>query len=138
MNKYERALQWLNRAKSNLSIARYSKRETQVFYEDLCFETEQAVEKALKALYILLEIKFPITHNIQYPVELIENTGFKFPSELIDVKELTNYSVETRYTGEYESVTEDEYNRAIKLSTKLVDFIDSRITNINKLPFNQE
>jgi len=86
----------------------------------------------------LLEIKFHRTHNIQYLVDLIENTGFKFPSELIDVKELTNCSVETRYTGEYEPVTEDEYNRAIRLSTKLVDFIDSRITNINKLPFNQE
>ncbi|MCX6150892.1 MAG: HEPN domain-containing protein [Ignavibacteriales bacterium] len=137
MNKYERALQWLNRAKSNVTIARLNSNKDLIFYEDLCFEAEQAVEKALKALCILFDIKFPRTHNIQHLVELIENINFKFPEELLAIKELTEYSVETRYPGEYESVSEEEYNRAINLSTKFVEFADSHITNMIKFPFKK-
>jgi len=39
---------WLRRAESNLHIARMGKGEG-VFLEDLCFEAQQAAEKALKA-----------------------------------------------------------------------------------------
>jgi HEPN domain-containing protein len=42
---------WLQRAESNLEIARRARGE-KVFLEDLCFEAQQAAEKALKALLI--------------------------------------------------------------------------------------
>jgi HEPN domain-containing protein len=37
--------EWLARAKSNLVMARREKTED-LFWEDLCFETQQAAEKA--------------------------------------------------------------------------------------------
>lgn len=40
---------WLGRAKSNLARARQPKPD-EVFWEDLCFDAQQAVEKALKAV----------------------------------------------------------------------------------------
>jgi hypothetical protein len=40
---------WLQRAESNLEIARWARRE-KVLLEDLCFDAQQAAEKALKAL----------------------------------------------------------------------------------------
>ncbi len=138
MNKYERALLWLVRAKSNLSIAKWAEKEKNVFYEDLCFEAEQAAEKALKALCILFDVKFPRTHNIHYLVELLDNSSLKLPEELTDITELTNYSVETRYPGEYEPVSREEYIRAITLSTKLIEFAEYQITSSDKLPFNQQ
>lgn len=42
---------WLKRAKSNLAIARQPKTE-EIYWEDYCFETQQAAEKALKAVLI--------------------------------------------------------------------------------------
>jgi HEPN domain-containing protein len=42
--------EWLNRARSNLVLA--SMQDEGVYLEDLCFNTQQAVEKAIKALLI--------------------------------------------------------------------------------------
>ena len=40
--------EWLNRARSNLVKARH--RMPEVYLEDLCFEAQQAAEKAIKAV----------------------------------------------------------------------------------------
>ena len=42
--------EWLNRARSNLARAR--DRAAEVYLEDLCFDAQQAAEKAIKAVMI--------------------------------------------------------------------------------------
>jgi HEPN domain-containing protein len=42
--------EWLNRARSNLAQAQA--KITGVYLEDLCFDAQQAAEKAIKALLI--------------------------------------------------------------------------------------
>ena len=42
--------EWLNRARSNLALA--NMHGAGVYLEDLCFNAQQAVEKAIKALLI--------------------------------------------------------------------------------------
>jgi HEPN domain-containing protein len=54
---------WLDRAKSNLIISKIKTNEN-VFYEDLCFQAQQAVEKALKSLLIFYNINPEKTHNL--------------------------------------------------------------------------
>jgi HEPN domain-containing protein len=44
--------EWLNRARSNLALAREQK--PGIYLEDLCFNAQQAVEKAIKGLLIKL------------------------------------------------------------------------------------
>ena len=46
--------EWLNRARSNLAIAK--SRVAGVYLEDLCFEAQQAAEKAIKAVMIVESI----------------------------------------------------------------------------------
>ena len=46
-------LEWLRRARSNLALTRLGQNEPDVLLEDLCFEAQQASEKALKALFVL-------------------------------------------------------------------------------------
>jgi len=41
--------EWLMRAKSNLALARADKPEG-VFWEDMCYNAQQAAEKAVKAV----------------------------------------------------------------------------------------
>ena len=55
---------WLKRAKSNLGIAKAGKVFEDILYEDLCFDCEQAVEKALKALLVSFDVSFPWTHSM--------------------------------------------------------------------------
>jgi hypothetical protein len=49
--------EWLNRARSNL--ARAQTKITGVYLEDLCFDAQQAAEKAIKALLIKRGVTFP-------------------------------------------------------------------------------
>ncbi|MBC8234752.1 HEPN domain-containing protein [bacterium] len=43
-------LDWLARAKGNLALAKQPKPK-EAFWEDLCFQAQQAAEKAIKAVY---------------------------------------------------------------------------------------
>ncbi len=79
MKNPERALEWLKRAKSNLAIAKAGRSSEDILYEDLCFDAQQAVEKALKSLCIAHGILFPKTHDIAYLIELLENKEIAIP-----------------------------------------------------------
>jgi len=54
---------WLARARSNLARAQQPK-PADVFWEDLCFDAQQAAEKALKALLLARRIPFRFVHDI--------------------------------------------------------------------------
>ena len=73
--------EWLNRAKSNLAIAKQSKSD-EIYFEDLCFETQQAAEKALKAVLLLKGIKFRFVHDIAEFLTLLEQNGIIPPEDV--------------------------------------------------------
>jgi HEPN domain-containing protein len=54
--------EWLRRARSNL--ARAKNRIPEVCLEDLCFDAQQAAEKAVKAVCIHRRVVFPFTHEL--------------------------------------------------------------------------
>jgi HEPN domain-containing protein len=60
MERYE---SWLERAESSLEISKIAV-SNNVYYEDLCYQSQQAVEKALKGLLIYYNIEPEFTHNI--------------------------------------------------------------------------
>ncbi len=105
---------WLKRAKSNLVRARAGKVAQEVLYEDLCFDAQQAVEKALKALCVMNGLSFGRVHDIAYLMELLEKADIKIPQRLQKAKILTDYAVETRYPGDYVPVDEEMYDEALK------------------------
>jgi len=65
--------EWLNRARSNLAKAKV--RRKGVYLEDLCFDAQQAAEKAIKAVLIKQEVKFPYIHDLAELLTLAEQTG---------------------------------------------------------------
>ncbi|MBW2143567.1 MAG: HEPN domain-containing protein [Deltaproteobacteria bacterium] len=72
MRNLETANKWLKRAESNMARAKAGRVSSEILYEDLCFDAQQAVEKALKSLCVIHEIVFPKTHDIAYLIELLE------------------------------------------------------------------
>ncbi|MFZ1897479.1 HEPN domain-containing protein [Methanoregula sp.] len=105
---------WLVRARSNLSRARQGKSTPDIVYEDLCFDCEQAAEKALKGLLILKGIVPPQTHSLALLIEELEKHDYSVPDEVKTAVSLTHYAVSTRYPGSYEPVKEREYQKARK------------------------
>ena len=72
---------WLKRAKSNLAIARQSSSE-EIYLEDLCFESQQATEKALKAVLLSKEIQFRFVHDIAELLTLLEQNGVAISEDI--------------------------------------------------------
>ena len=56
--------EWLRRARSNLARSSQGQVTPDVLFEDACFDAQQVVEKALKALLVLRGVQVPRTHAI--------------------------------------------------------------------------
>ncbi len=110
---------WLARARSNLLLAE-SGRQDGVFLEDLCFEAQQAAEKALKAVCVFYKVEFPKTHSLITLAGLLEQAGVQLPPEVRDADPLTSYAVQARYPDWDEAVTDLEYQRALTVAGQVV------------------
>lgn len=123
---------WLKRTHSNLERAKAGKVSEEILLEDLCFDCQQAVEKAVKALLVHLDIEFEKIHSISKLLRQVEGTGITVPEEVKEAAELAVYAVDTRYPGDYDSVTEPEYRQALAVAEKAVKWVEETIEHIKK------
>lgn len=93
--------EWLARAKSNLIMARREKTED-LFWEDLCFETQQAAEKALKAVCQHRGILFRYVHDLEELITALEKHDVVVPEKVA-------------WPKAYKEAT-DKYSGQVKLS----------------------
>ena len=71
------------------------------------------------------------THNI----ELLINGLKKFtdiPEKVNEATQLTNYAVQTRYPGEYDEITKEEYDKAVKIAKDCLDWVENKIKDTEK------
>ena len=115
---------WLRRAESNLRLARRKGRG--IFLEDLCFQAQQAAEKALKALMIHLGSEYPKVHSLGLLLEKLE-PHVPVPDTIKEAVELSDYAIQTRYPGDYSPVTKAEYERSVELATRVVKWVKSQV-----------
>jgi HEPN domain-containing protein len=116
---------WLDRAKSSLAISKNKSGEG-IFFEDLCFQAQQAVEKAVKGLLIFYNVEPEKTHNLVLLINELSKY-FTVPDEINDTVILNDYAVQTRYPGEYTPIEEDEYNESIRIAENCVNWIKNKI-----------
>ncbi len=117
--------EWLNRARSNLALARVQ--DQGIYLEDLCFNTQQAVEKALKALLIQCSVEFPYVHDIGQLLTLLETSGQSIPEALQQGARLTRFAVFTRYPGVAPSISHAEYREALSLAEIIVTWVEDQL-----------
>ncbi len=116
--------EWLNRAKSNLAMAKI--RVPEVYLEDLCFEAQQAAEKAIKAVMIMHGIEFPYVHDLARLLSLLEEAGEVAPETVLQAEELTQYAMSTRYPSLEQPVTEADYDKAIRIAEAVILWAEER------------
>jgi HEPN domain-containing protein len=95
--------EWLNRAKSNLAGA--GQVTPEVYLEDLCFNAQQAAEKAIKAVFIHRSLHFPYVHDLRRLLQLLIQGGVKVPKYVWRAETLTPFAFEARYPGHSPPVT---------------------------------
>jgi HEPN domain-containing protein len=115
---------WLDRAKSSLAISK-NKYDENIFYEDLCFQAQQAVEKAFKGLLVFFNIEPKITHNLVLLIKELSKY-ITIPEEINEAAILNDYAVQTRYPGNYTPIEEEEYKNAIKIAENCVNWIEKK------------
>jgi HEPN domain-containing protein len=138
MKNLDKAHEWLRRAKSNMARAKAGRVAPDILYEDLCYDAQQAVEKAFKSVCIIHEIIFPKTHDIAYLIELLEKGGLEVPENLQNAKILTGYAVETRYPGDYEPVDEEDLRKAIEIAKEVLKWVKKEIDKGQRPPDPQK
>ena len=117
--------EWLNRARSNLALAR--KCAPDVYVEDLCFEAQQAAEKSIKAVMISHEIEFPYVHNLALLLSILEETGVTIPNKVRRAARLTPYAVDSRYPGVELPTSEEEYRDAVAVAEAVIQWAEEQL-----------
>jgi len=118
--------EWLRRAESNLLQAKLQ--EPGICLEDLCFQAQQAAEKALKAVLLARKRRPAYTHDLDTLLSFIEHSGQAIPDDVRRVVRLTDYAVETRYPGLFEPVTAQDYREALDLPARCVEWVREKIS----------
>ena len=120
-------LEWLGRARAHLTRAKADRDLTGVLYEDLCFDAQQAAEKAIKAVLVARGVAFPRTHAVADLLTIAAANGVRIPDEMRDAPKLTRYAVETRYPGPWEDVTREDHSQAVELAEVTLKWAESLI-----------
>jgi HEPN domain-containing protein len=114
MNALE-AERWLAYAHSDLNAGLALLRAPDHYPRQSCFLAQQAAEKALKAILVLLEIEFPFTHDLDRLRDLLPE-GWRVKSEQPDLADLTIWAIEARYPGDVPDVIEADARHALQLA----------------------
>lgn len=118
--------EWLARARGNLALAR--KIAPDIELEDLCFNAQQAAEKALKGVLLQASADFPYSHSIGRLLMRIAEAGLSLPANVAEADELTPYAVAARYPlPPDEAVTYQDYERAVALADAVVQWAAAQI-----------
>lgn len=119
--------EWLRHARSNLAMAEGGQALAGVLWESLCFEAQQAAEKAIKAVLVMLQQSFPKTHSLVYLFDLVQGAGLPVPTAVRETETLTEYSVEARYPS-LEAVTREDYEWAVTAARRVLEWAEDVIT----------
>ena len=118
---------WLDHAHSNLVLAK--NRVPGVRLGDLCFNAQQAAEKALKGLLASRNASVPLTHDLSHLLALIEDSGIALPADVLDAARLSPYAVAPRYpetdTARDVTVSSVVYLRAVRIAERVVAWVES-------------
>lgn len=112
--------EWLNRAQSNLLRAKSPL--PGVYLEDLCFDAQQAAEKAIKAVLIMNGVAFPPIHDLARLLTIVGQTGESLPPAIVEAARLTRFAVATRYPSISEPITLEEHEQVVAIAEVVVQW----------------
>jgi HEPN domain-containing protein len=124
---YERYRDWLDEAEDDISSAEIMLREGK--YSKTCFFSQQAAEKALKALHIAKYKRYEETHSVS---ELLRRA--EAPDELVRAGDhLDRFYIPTRYPNVWPSgapfrhYREEDAKDALDTSRRVMEFVKKQI-----------
>ena len=102
--------------------------EGEIITDTLCFHSQQAVEKFLKAFLVYHRKEFERVHTIEYLLKLCSSLDNEFETLYEITANLTYYAIEVRYPDEFYIPTIEEAKKAFQSATKVKDFIFKKLS----------
>ena len=106
---------WLQYSKEDLDSAIVLSHTKERFPRNVCYLCQQSSEKALKAIYIFLNLPFHKKHDLDLLLNDLPN-DYKVNLSLLGLTELTEWAIEVRYPGDFILPDEQEMNESIKFA----------------------
>jgi len=108
--------QWIEKAEEDFRTAEY----LLVLKEDcplnpVCFHSQQCVEKYIKALLVYCSIQFPKSHDVVELLNLVPK-NYRPDLSIYDLAIINRYAVDTRYPGEWETITRQEAEESVRIA----------------------
>lgn len=105
------AQRWLQFSAEDLDVAQRLLADRLSAPRHVCWLSQQAAEKALKAALVLEEVDFPYTHDLNALRNLLPDS-WPVRVDHPDLTQLNQWAVEARYPGEWPEATESDAVRA--------------------------
>lgn len=125
MDKSSDPKEWLKRAKGCILRAKKPIEEG-MFYEDFCYDCQQAAEKSLKALIVRLGLTLHRTHSFRKLLNELSKR-ITIPESLYDVLKIEVYAVQTRYPDDFIEVSEVEYKVALEIAERVYNWVSDNL-----------
>ena len=119
---------WFKKGDKDLQTVKNEFASANCVFESICFHSQQAVEKYLKAYLIFLEISFRKTHEIGELITMCEAKDTEISTLKEEADILTDYAVEIRYPDDFYEPTLEESELAYKVTLKIREYIISKIS----------
>ena len=91
----DEAMRWLRQAENDLAFAELGAREG--FHAQACFTSQQAAEKALKAVHYLSGARYVPGHSLVELLDTVEVSTGSFCGLVDSARQLDQYYIPTRY-----------------------------------------
>ena len=114
---------WIEHAETELAHAREPKGEALAVE---CFSAHQAMEKAVKAVYVSRQIAHPYIHDIKRLLDGLEERGVSVPEAVREAENMTVYATETRYPGSA-PVSGEEHAEAVRVAAAVLEWAKAEV-----------
>ena len=104
---------WLRYAREDLVAAEAVLVQEDVMPRHACWLAQQSAEKALKAIFVYLQIDFPRWHDLDALRNRIPE-GWSLKADHPDLSALTEWAVEARYPGDWPEAVERDARVAVE------------------------
>jgi HEPN domain-containing protein len=114
------AQDWLNDAREELRVARSTASMLPPAEDASLWHSPQCAEKALKAVLILQQVKFPYTHSLPVLLQLVpQQAGLSLDEDAL--ADLTEVALESRYPRSANEPPLLEAHEAIGIASAVLD-----------------
>jgi HEPN domain-containing protein len=120
--------EWIHKAERDLNTARLTLDHKPEYTDIICYHSQQAVEKYLKAYLVYLNTPFEKKHDLDYLIDLIVENDKDIEQFYDTVEILSGYAVEIRYPDDWSEPNAEEakaaYEIALNIKKYAVKMID--------------